>query len=156
MKDLQDHVRLLEEDIAMKSMVFGKRYRARRKDNDRNSEMPSSGQIEGELPEVEARVLGKHILLRIHCEKHQGRIGNIFKELEKLSLTVISHSILLFGNSILNVTVVAKVITLLQFPSANIHLDQNIDTNHISLQMDAAFRHTMKDLARNLCHGHVH
>ncbi|KAK9949261.1 hypothetical protein M0R45_004794 [Rubus argutus] len=76
------------------------------------------------LPEIEARVSDKEVLIRIHCEKKKGCLANILREIEKLDLTIVNSSVLPFGNSTFDITIVS--------------------------QMDVEFSMTVKDLVRKL------
>lgn len=73
-----------------------------------NSDDPSS-KTNLLLPEVEARVSKKNVLIRILCEKEKAVLANIFREIEKLHLSVINSSALSFGSSVLDATIVAEV-----------------------------------------------
>jgi len=61
------------------------------------------------LPEMEARELGKEVLIEIHCEKEYGVEIKILDHLENLHLCVTGSSVLPFGNSALCITITAKV-----------------------------------------------
>ncbi|XP_054782354.1 transcription factor bHLH25-like isoform X1 [Prosopis cineraria] len=61
------------------------------------------------LPEVEARVLQKEVLIRIHCENQNGVVLNVLAQLHTLHFSIISHSVLPFGNSALDITIIAEV-----------------------------------------------
>lgn len=108
LKQLQERVKTLEEQVAEKtvdSAVFVKRSILFADDDssssDENSDQP--------LPEIEARVSGKDVLIRIHCNNLNGRAATILNELEKYHLTVQSSSFLPFGNNTLDITIVAQV-----------------------------------------------
>ena len=109
MKQLQERVKTLEEQVADKkveSAVFVKRSIIF--DNDDSSSCNENS--DQSLPKIEARVSGKDILIRIHCDKHCVRTATaIFNELEKHHLTVQSSSVLPFGNKYLDITIVAQV-----------------------------------------------
>ncbi|KAF5463190.1 hypothetical protein F2P56_019126 [Juglans regia] len=127
LKQLQERVKILEEQAAMKttkSVVSVKKARLSADDDISSSDDNSDSHSEHPLPEIEARVSGKNVLIRIHCDKSKGCAAKILSETEKLDLTIISSNVLPFGNSTLNVTVVA--------------------------QMDDDFCITAKDLVRNL------
>ncbi|KAL4293902.1 hypothetical protein AHAS_Ahas18G0174500 [Arachis hypogaea] len=64
------------------------------------------------LPEVEARVSEKNILIQIHCEKHKGVLMYILKFIDKLHLSVLNTTSLPFGTSIVDITITAKVINI--------------------------------------------
>ncbi|KAI3883559.1 hypothetical protein MKW92_044366, partial [Papaver armeniacum] len=64
------------------------------------------------LPEIEARVSHNNIFIRIHCEKHQGVLGKVIKEIEKLHLTVLQSSVMPSGNSTLYITIISQVTIL--------------------------------------------
>ncbi|QHO40542.1 Transcription factor [Arachis hypogaea] len=61
------------------------------------------------LPEVEARVSEKNVLIRIHCEKHKGVLMHILKLIDKLHLSVLNTTSLPFGASIVDITITAEV-----------------------------------------------
>ncbi|KAG4399372.1 hypothetical protein GLYMA_08G215400v4 [Glycine max] len=61
------------------------------------------------LPEVEARGLGKEVLIRIYCEKRKGIILKLLALLKDLHLSIASSSVLPFGNSILNIIIIAQM-----------------------------------------------
>lgn len=58
---------------------------------------------------VEARVSERNVLIRIQCEKQKGLVLNIITEIEKLRLSVLSSSVIPFGTSILDITIIAQV-----------------------------------------------
>ncbi|KAI3852451.1 hypothetical protein MKX03_009414 [Papaver bracteatum] len=76
------------------------------------------------LPEIEARVSQNNMFIRIHCEKHQGVLGKVIKEIEKLRLTVLQSSVMPSANSTLYITIFS--------------------------QMDVEFCLTAKDIVKNL------
>lgn len=119
-KELQEQVKVLEEQNKRKrveSVVYVEKSKVSSDEDvsdtssnsgDGNSYDPSK--TNGSLPEVEARVSEKHVLIRIYCEKQKGVFMNILKEVENRHLSVINSSVLLFGTSKLDVTIVAEVV----------------------------------------------
>ncbi|CAN6587308.1 unnamed protein product [Malus baccata var. baccata] len=129
-KHLQERTKLLEEQAAKKTgeaVVFVKRMQYSADDNISSSDENSESCSDQPLPEIEARVSDKEVLIRIHCEKTKGCLTSILSEIEKLGLTIVHSSALPFGNSTLHITVVA--------------------------QMDVQFSMTVKDLVKNLRHA---
>ncbi|KAE9587997.1 hypothetical protein Lal_00002730 [Lupinus albus] len=61
------------------------------------------------FPEVEARVLEKEVLIRIHCKNQNGSVLKILTHLRTLDLSTISNSALPFGNSFLDITIIAQM-----------------------------------------------
>lgn len=63
------------------------------------------------LPEIEVRVSRKDVLIKIQCDKQNGRASTstVLGKLETLNLTVQSSNLLPFGNNIVDLTIVAKV-----------------------------------------------
>ncbi|GAV87487.1 LOW QUALITY PROTEIN: HLH domain-containing protein, partial [Cephalotus follicularis] len=127
LKQLQERVKKLEEQTTkktMESVVFVKKCHVSADEEissvdenfDRHKEQP--------LPDIEARVADKNVLIRIHCEKSKGCIVKVLCEVEKLHLTVVNSCVVPFGDVTLDITVVA--------------------------QMDNEFSMTLKDLVRNL------
>ncbi|KAK6136449.1 hypothetical protein DH2020_029805 [Rehmannia glutinosa] len=115
MKQLQDKVKTLEEQTkyrTMESFVFVKKYELYTDSNENSSsldEIISSGPIITEsLPEIEARYCNKDVLINIHCEKRKGVLEKVVAEIEKLNLSVTNNSVVTFGDSTLNITLVAQ------------------------------------------------
>ncbi|PON48699.1 Basic helix-loop-helix transcription factor [Parasponia andersonii] len=133
-KQLQERVNILEEQTkkrTVESVVFVKKSHVSADDQDssscdQNFDGRSHDQDDHQaLPEIEARVSEKDVLMRIHCEKQKGVAVKILSEIEKLDhLSVVNTSVLPFGNSTLDVTIIAK--------------------------MDEEFSMTVKDLVKNL------
>jgi len=61
------------------------------------------------LPEVKVKVSQKDVLVIVHCEKQNGILLKILTNLENLNLSVVNSSVLQFGKSTLDITIVAKV-----------------------------------------------
>ncbi|XP_004492886.1 transcription factor NAI1-like isoform X2 [Cicer arietinum] len=61
------------------------------------------------LLEVEARVLEKEVLIKIHCENQNDIVLKIHELLEKFNLTITTSSILPFGASILVINIFAQM-----------------------------------------------
>lgn len=113
MKQLQEKVKTLEEQTRrenMESVVsVNKVHLFADGNNSSSNENFSSGPFNEPLPEIEARVFGKNVLIRIHCEKRRGILEKTIAEIEKLHLTISNSSCLTFGSSVLDVTIIAKV-----------------------------------------------
>jgi len=62
------------------------------------------------LPQVEARVLEKEVLIGIHCHKQKDIVLKIMALLQNHHLSLASSSVLPFGSSTLKVTIIAQVI----------------------------------------------
>lgn len=134
LKQLQERVKTLEEQTkkksAVESVVFVKKYELYGDighENSSSDENYSSGTqlpVDEPLPEIEARITDKDVLIRIHCEKRKGVVDKTVAQIEKLHLSVINTCALSFGTSALDITIIA--------------------------QMDEEFAMTVKDLVKNL------
>ncbi|BFG35703.1 transcription factor bHLH18 [Prunus yedoensis var. nudiflora] len=127
MKHLQERMKTLEEQVAKKTVeavVFVKRTQYSADDDISSSDENFESCSDQPLPEIEARVSDKEVLIRVHCEKTKGCLAKILSDIENLDLTIVNSSVLPFGNSTLDITVIA--------------------------QMDAEFSMTVKDLVKNL------
>ncbi|XP_062073163.1 transcription factor bHLH18-like [Humulus lupulus] len=137
-KQLQERVSVLEEQTksrTVESVVF-KKSQVSADDHNHQGSSSSDQNFEGRshhdqddhnqtLPEVEARVSEKDVLIRIHCEKQKGIVVKILTEIEILDhLSVVNTSVLPFGNCTLDITILAQV--------------------------EKEFSMTMKDLVKNL------
>lgn len=149
-KQLQERVSILEEQTkkrTVESVVFVKRSQVSADDQDssscdQNFEGRSHEQDDHQaLPEIEARVSEKDVLIRIHCEKQKGAVVKILSEIEKLDhLSVVNSSVLPFGNSTLDIAIIAQVDIITpvliimhtdlatEFPGQTIHIYRDITT----------------------------
>lgn len=122
-KGLQERLKLLEEQNkngAVESVVVVNKPQLSSDDHsstssDDGSEAASGGNNNNNnseaqpLPHVDARVSEKDVLLRIHCHKQKGLLLKILVEIQNLHLFVVNSSVLPFGDSILDITIVARV-----------------------------------------------
>ncbi|KAK7349120.1 hypothetical protein VNO77_06225 [Canavalia gladiata] len=105
-KQLQERVEELEKQDkkrGVESVIFMKKP-----DPSGNEDIITSDNC-SILPEMEARVLGKEVLIEIHCEKENGIELKILDHLENLHLIVTGSSVLPFGNSALCITIIAQM-----------------------------------------------
>ncbi|GAU24841.1 hypothetical protein TSUD_157560 [Trifolium subterraneum] len=120
-KELKEQVKVLEEQSKRKSVesvVVVKKLSQLSVDEDvsdtssnscdENSDETSKTYLSS-LPEVEARLSGKNVLIRILSEKDKGVMMNVYRELEKLHLSVINASSFSFGSSVLAITIIAQM-----------------------------------------------
>ncbi|XAR51330.1 hypothetical protein NMG60_11005930 [Bertholletia excelsa] len=111
-KQLQERVKLLEDQINKKSeesVVFVKKSHISGDDDISSSEENFDGHFKETLPEIEARISEKNVLIRIHYEKRKGLAVKLFSEIEKLQLNVVNSSFLPFGQNSMDVTIVAEM-----------------------------------------------
>ncbi|KAK4262456.1 hypothetical protein QN277_028013 [Acacia crassicarpa] len=111
-KQLQERVTTLEEQVnkkAVETAVFVKRSVLYAEDDGSSSDENPNSRSDQPLPEIEARVSGKDVLIRIHCNKQNGCCATILSQLQHLNLTVQSSSFLPFGNTTVDITIVAKM-----------------------------------------------
>ncbi|XP_065871785.1 transcription factor bHLH18-like [Euphorbia lathyris] len=111
LKQLQERVKILEEETKKKTMecaVIVKKSQLVFSETDQISSSDESFSKDP-LPEIEARICEKHVLIRIHCEKRKGVLEKTVAEIEKLHLSVINTSVLTFGCSALDVTIIAQM-----------------------------------------------
>ncbi|KAE8735897.1 WD repeat-containing protein 5-like [Hibiscus syriacus] len=111
-KQLQERLKVLEEQTkkrTVESVVFVKKSQLSADDESSSCDDNSEGPVtDAALPEIEARVSDNDVLIRIHCEKHKGFVAKILSEIENLRLSVVHSSVLPFGNSTLDITIIAK------------------------------------------------
>ncbi|KAK7336013.1 hypothetical protein VNO80_28208 [Phaseolus coccineus] len=107
-KQLQERVEVLEEDIqkngAESAITITRSHLCI--DDTNNDEFYGSN--EAVPPEVEARVLGKQVLIKIHCGKQKGILLKIMSQLEHLHLYISTSNVLPLGNTI-DITIIAQM-----------------------------------------------
>ncbi|KAF7134457.1 hypothetical protein RHSIM_Rhsim08G0088800 [Rhododendron simsii] len=111
LKQLQDRVKTLEEQSTrqtIESVVLVKKSQLLVEDEAAVDESFVSGSSEP-LPQIEARVCNRSVLLRIHCEKHKGVLAKIFGEMERLNLAIVNTSVARFGGLALDITIIAEM-----------------------------------------------
>ncbi|XP_024167014.1 transcription factor bHLH25 [Rosa chinensis] len=112
-KQLQEKVKTLEEQTRVKKMesvVSVKRSQLiANDDNSSSDDNNSSVSFEETLPEIEARFCDNNVMIRVHCEKRKGVVEKTIAEVEKLQLKLINSSVMTFGSSVLDVTIVAQM-----------------------------------------------
>lgn len=108
MKTLQEKVKTLEEqtpETNMKSV----RFEMVADDVDNSSSDEKLSCLSNQLPEIEARFSGKDVLVRVYCVKKAGVVEKTLAEIEKLNLSVINSTAIIFANSALHITVIAQM-----------------------------------------------
>ncbi|ERN14196.1 hypothetical protein AMTR_s00033p00078670, partial [Amborella trichopoda] len=118
---LQERVKNLEEETAKKtveSAVLVNKSHVYLDDSSSSSSSTSSSSSLSEddnsgngvsLPEIEARVADKSVLIRIHCEKRKGILAKAIAEVEKFHLYVLNASFMSFASCALDLTLVAQM-----------------------------------------------
>ncbi|URE22983.1 hypothetical protein MUK42_17429 [Musa troglodytarum] len=100
LKRLQEKVKYLEDRVSKRNVeaaVLVKRSQL------------CAGQGGQSLPEIEARVCEKAVLIKIHCENRKGVLVKALSEIEKLHLRVMNTSVVPFSGSSLDITVVTQM-----------------------------------------------
>ncbi|XP_057732931.1 transcription factor NAI1-like [Arachis stenosperma] len=116
-KQLKQQVKELEEQkkkISVESVSFIIRKShlmngTNNKDDEKGAINNKAATSEALLPTVEARVFKNDVLIRIHCMKQSGIMLKILRHLKSFDLSAISNSVLPFGNSTLDITVIAQI-----------------------------------------------
>lgn len=120
MKQLQEQIRKLKEEKEgtreMESMILMKKSKVFFDEeppylSSPPSDITKSDQI---LPEIEAKVSQNDVLIRIHCEKSKGCMIKILNTIENFQLRIENSILLPFGDSTLDITVLAQVIILIK------------------------------------------
>ena len=112
MKHLQERVKQLEEQAKKKSeesVVYINKSSLSADEDSSSCEENSSGCFKELRCEIEARISEKNVLIRVHCEKKNGFVVKMIREIENLHLSVVNSSVLPFGNHAMDKTVVAQV-----------------------------------------------
>uniref|UniRef100_A0A0D9VYG6 BHLH domain-containing protein n=1 Tax=Leersia perrieri TaxID=77586 RepID=A0A0D9VYG6_9ORYZ len=111
-KQLQEQVKGLEEDARrrpVEAAVLVKKSQLSADDDDGSScdENFDGGAEAAGLPEIEARVSDRTVLVKIHCENRKGALITALTEVESLGLTIMNTNVLPFTSSSLDITIMA-------------------------------------------------
>jgi hypothetical protein len=116
MKELKGRLKVLEEQNkkqeAESVVVLNKQKLCSNDVIDNSSSCDES--IEGakeSVLQVEARVSGKEMLIRIHCQKQKGLLVKIMAEIQSFQLFFVNSSVVPFGDS-MDITIIAQVKTV--------------------------------------------
>ncbi|KAL8060812.1 hypothetical protein ABFX02_02G049300 [Erythranthe guttata] len=124
MKQLQDKVKILEEQQANNkrnvesSLSFVEKYKLDHADSliknpsSNESMCATAGPTTKQSPvilEIETRMCNKDVLIHIHCERKKGVLEKAVVQVEKLDLSVVNSSFVTFGDSALNISLVAQM-----------------------------------------------
>ena len=113
-KELKERLEVLEEQnkrTKVESVVVLKKPDLPIDDDDDDDNSSCDESIEGATDssvQVQARVSGKEMLIRIHCQKHKGILVKVMAEIQSFQLFAVNSSVLLFGDSI-DITIIAQV-----------------------------------------------
>ncbi|XP_019195608.1 PREDICTED: transcription factor bHLH18-like [Ipomoea nil] len=115
-KDLKERVETLEENAKRHAeeppaaAAAVKRVRLSGSDDDSySSDENSDASTEMSLPEIEVRSSDQNMLIRVHCKKHNRVIKEIFSEIEKMQLSILSSSVMPFGKTTTHITIIAQM-----------------------------------------------
>lgn len=109
MKTLKEKVRILEDSISKRAHVESRRFEILADGGEISSSDGNISCYSEQFPEVQTRFIGKDVLIRIRCEKKSGVVEKTLAEIEKLRLSVINSTAVIFANSMLHITVTAQV-----------------------------------------------
>ncbi|GMH06486.1 hypothetical protein Nepgr_008326 [Nepenthes gracilis] len=129
LKQLQERVKTLEEKAKQRAVESAVIVRKSQICIDHDAS--SSENFIGTLPEVEASVSDRSVLVRIHCEKQHGLLEKIFGEIEKLHLIVVNSSVLEFGNHDIAITIIAQAFTLSLSHPPNMEAEFSVTANDL-------------------------
>lgn len=111
LKQLQEKVRSLEDQVAKKSIesavLLNKSHHSNDDDTSFTDEISNESHGKS-LPQIKARVCDKSILIKLQCENHKGALARAISEIEKLHLSVVSTSVMAFSSSSLDITVMTQ------------------------------------------------
>ncbi|KAL5209503.1 hypothetical protein ABZP36_005126 [Zizania latifolia] len=109
-KQLQEHVKGLEEEARrrpVEAAVLVKKSQLSVADDDASSSDENFDGGETGLPEIEARLSERTVLVKIHCENRKGALITALSEVESIGLTIMNTNVLPFTTSSLDITIMA-------------------------------------------------
>ncbi|XP_021731285.1 transcription factor bHLH18-like [Chenopodium quinoa] len=133
MKELQEKVKVLESVIAKRTVVVVNKSKLKAdndssddnvssstvndcsggcKDGDGDGDGNGNGNCSGSsdsIPEIEVKVMGKALLLRIFCEKQKGIFVKLFVEAQKHGLSITNFNVAPLSDIALDITIVAQM-----------------------------------------------
>jgi hypothetical protein len=114
-KTLQEQVKGMEEVARrrpVESAVLVKKSQLTADEDDGSSCDENFEGAEAGLPEIEARMSDRTVLVKIHCENRKGALIAALTEVESLGLAIMNTNVLPFTASTLDITIMATVSSL--------------------------------------------
>lgn len=108
LKQLQERAYILEEQKKNKIISLKKAW-VYGNNNIGESSSSCVYRSQNALPEVEAKAIGKDVLIRVHCENQEGYLAKMLGEIEKLDLNVENISSMPFGDYFFDITLTAQM-----------------------------------------------
>ncbi|KAL5217450.1 hypothetical protein ABZP36_018134 [Zizania latifolia] len=109
-KQLQEQMKGLEEEARrrpVEAAVLVKKSQLSADDDDGSSCDENFDGGEAGLPEIEARVSERTVLVKIHCENRKGVLITALTEVESIGLTIMNTNVLPFTTSSIDITIMA-------------------------------------------------
>ncbi|GJM95069.1 hypothetical protein PR202_ga11765 [Eleusine coracana subsp. coracana] len=112
-RELQDKVKTLEKDggTIQSTVLVKKPCRMPDEEGVASGGGGNGGLHHQQLPEIEARLSEKSVLLRIHCDNAKGLLVKLLSEVEKMSLSITHTNVMPFPASTAIITITAKAST---------------------------------------------
>jgi hypothetical protein len=120
-KTLQEQVKGMEEVARrrpVESAVLVKKSQLTADEDDGSSCDENFEGAEAGLPEIEARMSDRTVLVKIHCENRKGALIAALSEVESIGLAIMNTNVLPFTTSTLDITIMATVSSLNHFISS--------------------------------------
>ncbi|KAH0697376.1 hypothetical protein KY290_015246 [Solanum tuberosum] len=127
-KQLEEQVKTLEEKNKPEIPAAKRPRLVSSCDDSSSSGEISSVSTDRSLPDIEVRASDGNILIRIYCKKQNGIMKEIFNEVEKLHLSIISCSVMPFGDNTSHMTIIAQMD----------HKLTSVTPNHVANRIRAA------------------
>ncbi|KAF5780226.1 putative transcription factor bHLH family [Helianthus annuus] len=118
-KELQDRVKELEglqstkRKAVQECVISMKRSRINNSDDEYSSSDETDSRESTSpcksSPEIEVRISGSSVLVRVHCQKNISSLVNILNKMQKLGLSIISSSAMPFAKTTILITIVAQI-----------------------------------------------
>ncbi|KAJ4755716.1 basic helix-loop-helix (bHLH) DNA-binding superfamily protein [Rhynchospora pubera] len=119
LKELQDKVQDLEAQAIKKtveSAVIVKKSQLASDDDDEadnnsscDENFNNQGSLSKGLPEIEAKMSERTVLIKVHCENRKGALVKVLAQIEALGLSITSTNVMPFASSSLDITAMAQV-----------------------------------------------
>lgn len=109
-KTLQEQVKGMEEVARrrpVESAVLVKKSQLAADEDDGSSCDENFEGADAGLPEIEARMSDRTVLVKIHCENRRGVLVAALSELESMDLTIMNTNVLPFTTSSIDITIMA-------------------------------------------------
>lgn len=146
-KELQSKVKALEDVIEtpVESVVLVRKPPLMNMDENSMFSIGSPSRSQQISLKIEVKLNGKSVMIKVQCKNQKGLVVKALSEIEKLPMTITTTNIMPFGDSSLDIVIMAEVSCLISSQRIySFYYDQNVLINAFAfMKGDIVFKYKL-------------